>query len=250
MKTPEQEFVLGYAGKLRDIVEDAFVGIMAGAVSKYTGIYITERVLDDASAIIATIDSVNAVPGKIEKFYNKVYAGVDAIFFIISQELIGRYGFFNSYVSNRSWADSADDPAFRVLVDWNFIAYADSTLFSEAINLTTWITGKESWNRHRDDIERWAEFFWQLDSYQNAEVHNWCEEKYSPSCTKQGFTRHVCATCGEEYTDSYVAAKGHNYQKQLLRLPARAAATPIACAKTAGIHIWKTKLPQRTIHIK
>ncbi len=211
MKTPEQEFVLGYAGKLRDIVEDAFVGIMAGAVSKYTGIYITEQVLDDASAIIATIDSVNAVPGKIEKFYNKVYAGVDAIFFIISQELIGRYGFFNSYVSNRSWADSADDPAFRVLVDWNFIAYADSTLFSEAINLTTWITGKESWNRHRDDIERWAEFFWQLDQYQTAEEHHWTAERYAPSCTQNGYTRHVCATCGSEYIDSYVNAKGHNY---------------------------------------
>ena len=211
MKTPEQEFVLGYAGKLRDIVEDAFVGIMAGAVSKYTGIYITEQVLDDTSAIIATIDSVNAVPGKIEKFYNKVYAGVDAIFFIISQELIGRYGFFNSYVSNRSWADSADDPAFRVLVDWNFIAYADSTLFSEAINLTTWITGKESWNRHRDDIERWAEFFWQLDQYQTAEEHHWTAERYAPSCTQNGYTRHVCATCGSEYIDSYVNAKGHNY---------------------------------------
>ena len=211
MKTPEQEFVLGYAGKLRDIVEDAFVGIMAGAVSKYTGIYITEQVLDDASAIIATIDSVNAVPGKIEKFYNKVYAGVDAIFFIISQELIGRYGFFNSYVSNRSWADSADDPAFRVLVDWNFIAYADSTLFSEAINLTTWITGKESWNRHRDDIERWAEFFWQLDQYQTVEEHHWTAERYAPSCTQNGYTRHVCATCGSEYIDSYVNAKGHNY---------------------------------------
>ena len=211
MKTPEQEFVLSYAGKLKDMVEDAFVGIMAGAVSKYTGIYITEQVLDNASGIIATIDSVDAVPGKIEKFYNKVYIGVDAIFFVISQELIGRYGFFNSYVSNRDWADSADDPAFRALVDYNYIAYADSTLFSYAINLTTWITGKESWNKHRDDIERWAEFFWQLDQYQTAEEHHWTAERYAPSCTQNGYTRHVCATCGSEYTDSYVNAKGHNY---------------------------------------
>ena len=211
MKTPEQEFVLSYAGKLKDMVEDAFVGIMAGAVSKYTGIYITEQVLDNASGIIATIDSVDAVPGKIEKFYNKVYIGVDAIFFVISQELIGRYGFFNSYVSNRNWADSANDPAFRVLVDYNYIAYADSTLFSYAINLTTWITGKESWNKHRDDIERWAEFFWQLDQYQTAEEHHWTAERYAPSCTQNGYTRHVCATCGSEYIDSYVNAKGHNY---------------------------------------
>ena len=211
MKTPEQEFVLSYAGKLKDMVEDAFVGIMAGAVSKYTGIYITEQVLDNASGIIATIDSVDAVPGKIEKFYNKVYIGVDAIFFVISQELIGRYGFFNSYVSNRNWADSANDPAFRALVDYNYIAYADSTLFSYAINLTTWITGKESWNKHRDDIERWAEFFWQLDQYQTAEEHHWTAERYAPSCTQNGYTRHVCATCGSEYIDSYVNAKGHNY---------------------------------------
>ena len=211
MKTPEQEFVLSYAGKLKDMVEDAFVGIMAGAVSKYTGIYITEQVLDNASGIIATIDSVDAVPGKIEKFYNKVYIGVDAIFFVISQELIGRYGFFNSYVSNRNWADSANDPAFRALVDYNYIAYADSTLFSYAINLTTWITGKESWNKHRDDIERWAEFFWQLDQYQTAEEHHWTAERYAPSCTQNGYTRHVCATCGSEFIDSYVNAKGHNY---------------------------------------
>ena len=216
MKTPEQEFVLSYAGKLKDMVEDAFVGIMAGAVSKYTGIYITEQVLDNASGIIATIDSVDAVPGKIEKFYNKVYIGVDAIFFVISQELIGRYGFFNSYVSNRDWADSANDPAFRALVDYNYIAYADSTLFSYAINLTTWITGKESWNKHRDDIERWAEFFWQLDQYQTAEEHHWTAERYAPSCTQNGYTRHVCATCGSEYIDSYVNAKGHNYSSTVV----------------------------------
>ena len=33
-----------------------------------------------------------------------------------------------------------------------------------------------------------------------------------PTCTSQGYTTHTCATCGDVYTDTYVAMQDHSYE--------------------------------------
>ena len=45
-------------------------------------------------------------------------------------------------------------------------------------------------------------------------VYHLCPDTHvitSPTCTTQGYTAHICSTCGESYKDTYVAANGHNY---------------------------------------
>ena len=41
-------------------------------------------------------------------------------------------------------------------------------------------------------------------------VHSYTDNVKNPTCTEGGYTVHTCA-CGEQYTDSYTSALGHNY---------------------------------------
>ena len=41
-------------------------------------------------------------------------------------------------------------------------------------------------------------------------VHSYTDNVKDPTCTEGGYTVHTC-TCGEQYTDSYTNALGHNY---------------------------------------
>lgn len=40
--------------------------------------------------------------------------------------------------------------------------------------------------------------------------HNYIESKVDPTCTKDGYTLHLC-DCGESYMDSYIEATGHSF---------------------------------------
>ena len=43
-----------------------------------------------------------------------------------------------------------------------------------------------------------------------AHTHSYSAATVAPTCTAEGYTKHVCS-CGESYNDSYTAALGHNY---------------------------------------
>ena len=42
-------------------------------------------------------------------------------------------------------------------------------------------------------------------------THSYTDTVTPPTCTEKGYTTHTCQSCGETYTDSEVAAKGHAY---------------------------------------
>ena len=53
---------------------------------------------------------------------------------------------------------------------------------------------------------------WQHD----CEGHVYGEpEVIAPTCTEQGYTKHICTICGEWYATDYVDANGHSYGEQL-----------------------------------
>ena len=47
-----------------------------------------------------------------------------------------------------------------------------------------------------------------------AKGHHYNSSSVAPTCTEKGYTKHSCV-CGDEYTDSYVRAYGHNYNSSL-----------------------------------
>ena len=50
-------------------------------------------------------------------------------------------------------------------------------------------------------------------------IHSYIPKIRHPNCTEQGYTKYTCA-CGDSYTDTYVAAKGHSWGKWSVRTPA------------------------------
>ncbi len=51
-----------------------------------------------------------------------------------------------------------------------------------------------------------------LDRVHNGNGHDYAEPIWvAPTCTEQGYNKHVCAICGEWYATDYVEANGHDY---------------------------------------
>lgn len=54
--------------------------------------------------------------------------------------------------------------------------------------------------------DTYAEYYW----YTAFTGHNYTSSITAPTCTEQGYTTHTCNDCGDTYTDTYVAALGHD----------------------------------------
>ena len=50
--------------------------------------------------------------------------------------------------------------------------------------------------------------------------HTYRTEVTEPTCTKGGFTTHICTVCGNEYTDNETQAKGHKWNDGVITTPA------------------------------
>lgn len=64
----------------------------------------------------------------------------------------------------------------------------------------------------------------------SVHTHDFIAEVVNPSCTEKGYTKYTC-TCGENYTESYVAALGHDEVIDEVVLP-----TCEKAGKTEGKH--------------
>ena len=42
--------------------------------------------------------------------------------------------------------------------------------------------------------------------------HDYENVVVAPTCTKEGYTEHTCARCGDSYRDGYTDALGHQYE--------------------------------------
>lgn len=208
LKTTDQQIIGEYSAKVEEYLKEGITDILSGVVAKCTGIIITTDIVDNLNLAFSGIKTISDIPGKVDELYNRVGMVFDASFMIASQELLGRYSYFNLYLANRS---DGDEAYFDFLMDYNFWALSESTYLSKAIDLTTWFTGKDSWTNHRDDLDRWAEYIYQLNRYSEVNPHSYSVVKYEPTCSARGYTYHKCEHCGDSFTDNYVDALGHKY---------------------------------------
>ncbi|MEG9430210.1 MAG: leucine-rich repeat protein [Christensenellaceae bacterium] len=44
-------------------------------------------------------------------------------------------------------------------------------------------------------------------------IHLYIETIINPTCTEQGYIKHICSICGDNYKDNYERALGHNYNE-------------------------------------
>ena len=200
-------------GIIADGIVDNADSFTSGEIFKSLEIVVDSDMLDLAGAAIGGILKAADVAGKVTDFYNYSCAAMESLFFSYEQEMVGRYSYFNSYLNCRDM----DEQSFKIAMDTNFLLLSDSTFLSKLLDCFTWLTGKDSWTNHRDDLDRWAEYLWQLCEYQKKDPHNYQKIVYNPTCTTEGYAKHTCQYCNEVYYDDYKDALGHKYNKTTIK---------------------------------
>ena len=51
------------------------------------------------------------------------------------------------------------------------------------------------------------------------ECYSYSSAVTAPTCTEQGYTTHTCSRCGDSYVDTYVNAKGHDWDEGVITTP-------------------------------
>ena len=170
MKEVDQQIFSEVKGNCTKQLKSALYDLMTTSVAKHTGIIVTENMLDDIELAINTYDDLINMPEKIMTYIQRIQASLWAMGLTIESEKLGRYSYFASYLGNRNSYSSDDDIIFETIMDYNFLAAKENSYISNAIDLTTWFTGKDSWSNHRKDLDRWAEYLYQMEKYVNTEI--------------------------------------------------------------------------------
>ena len=146
-------------------LENGLIDIMSTELAKHTGIVITEDMYANIELGIGTYKDIANIGDKTTTYVKRLCAGVQGFFLPLEKEKLGRYSYFSSYLDNRGSYSSSDDIVFETIMDYNFLAAKENSYISSAIDMTTWITGKDSWSNHREELDQWAEYLYQLESF-------------------------------------------------------------------------------------
>lgn len=216
MQNVDAEVVDEVGSILLGYVREGMTDLFANTLAKHTDIILTEENFEEAELLVNNYKDTEALRGKIDQYVSRVVAAVQAAFLPLENEKVGRYSYFASYLDNRKNYISSDDEIFQTIMDYNFLAAKENSYISSAIDMTTWITGKDSWSNHRDDIERWAEYLYSIEQYMNTEVHSYQKTTVEPTCVDKGYTEYICEYCGKSYKEDEIPALGHNYNKWIV----------------------------------
>lgn len=165
LKGVDEQIFLQEKTKCVNRLKEGLMDIMSTQLAKHTGIVVTQNVFDNIDLAISSYNEITQVGEKIESFVNRICAGVQGFFLPLESEKVGRYTYFSSYLSNRGNYSTAENEIFQTIMEYNFLAAKENSFISETIDMTTWITGKDSWSNHRSEIDAWAEYLYQLEDY-------------------------------------------------------------------------------------
>ena len=126
----------------------------------------------------------------------------------LSDALMKRQQSFGGFDFDSVWSMGTGDYLYPVLThvhQLTHIAAVEATCTKDG-NIEYWICEKCS--RCFADAEANREIQ-PSDTVLPAE-HDYHDQVVAPTCTAEGYTKHVCSRCGASYTDSYIAPLGHN----------------------------------------
>ncbi len=209
MSNLDEQIINQEMGRFSKYIEDGLVDIGTGIISRTAGIIFTEEVFDNIGNVLSGISKTKDVASKITDMVNYTIDGVLLYGMALGQENVARVSYFNSYINLRG----LNETAFRAGIDSTFDALEMSYPLSKLLNLLTWFTKKDSWTNHRADIDRWAEYVYQLGQYQKQDFHKYESIEYPATCTTDGYTYCECLYCDKSFTADVVKAQGHKYIK-------------------------------------
>lgn len=200
------------------LVADELVDGLMDLVSKKLGellkIQIKSSEINEAALKLAATKNLLgsiALADDIEDFCESVDNALTISSLVHNSESFGRYSYFNAYLNNRN------NPHYKEINKTSFGNIADATVAAKIINFISWITGKDSWQNHKDDIDRWAEQFYQLQLYSKKNPHKYEIVIDEPTCTEPGVKSIVCVYCDELKSTETIKPKGHTYKKTVFK---------------------------------
>lgn len=211
MSNIDEQIVSEYSGKVNKLFKEEIEDILCGTMAQSVGVIITENTLDDVKLAISTYNDFANLPSEISDYVNRIVAVIEGAMYVLNNEVKGRTMYFNNYLSNRGDYSSADDDIFTTIMEYNKFAITDNTYLSNVIDFTTWITGKDSWDAHTNELNAWAECLYQLEQCMNISQHEYRSAVIKPTCSERGYTQYQCTLCGKTYSNNYVDALGHDY---------------------------------------
>lgn len=201
-----------YISTLKGYLTDGLKYFAANTIAEHSNLVITEEEFDKCKLAIDTYKDLGKCEGKLEKYLNRVLAVIHGAEFVIDNDKTGRYQYFMSYINNRRQFDSPNDEVFQTLMDSNFTIIKDNTYISSAIDMTTWLTGVDSWSNHRSTIDTWAEYLYTMQNYINTDVHDFQNIGVPSTCEQGGYTEFKCKYCGMDYISDYIKPIGHHFE--------------------------------------
>lgn len=187
--------------KFKSYVQNGIEGFLASGLAKASDIIITEDKFQWSNLMVSSYKDFTGLPNKIQDCIDKMVASVETIMLPFESEVKGRTMYFNNYLSNRKDYESADDYIFQTIMDYNLLAISDNTYMSNAL----WFIGKDSWTKHKDTINEWAENLYQLEQYVNYDTHVYESQHIEPTIYEEGYDLYICKYCGKEYKDNYLS---------------------------------------------
>lgn len=214
----EVDAINSYSSKLCGDLTDGIFVYGTNALAEKTGHYITEAELNNIHSGLGVISDIKDLPQKIQYVSDTLVTVVAATFAPLSDELHGRYGYFNEYICKRPIYDSKDDEKFKndmevAVAEWTKLGLGSSAL----LDILEPITGVSSWGNHIDLINSWGEYICELEKWANESEHKYSLKKIAPTCIEQGYTVYICSSCGNTYQSDYVPAKGHSYVQTVIK---------------------------------
>lgn len=214
MRGMDEEIISETTGKMLGYVKDGVKGLFSNVLAETTGVVLTEDTFESAQSIIDTCQDVNSFKSSVDTYVSRVVAGVQASFLPIKSEALGRYSYFLAYINDRKTVESSEDDIFKAMMEYNFLAAKENSYWSGLLDLTTWINGKDAWYNHRDMIDGWAEYFYNMEQYINTDSHFYEKTVVAPTCTMKGYTQYTCVYCRNSFWTDETETIPHAYEPE------------------------------------
>lgn len=163
-KDLQQEIIDELKGTAMKKVEEGILDLLVNCVADTTDIIVTEEHISWVNAINDGVGKINNLSDQVAKYIEYTVAAIQGCRFVLAKEQQQRYWYFSAYLNNRDGYSSSSDEVFKALDDCNFEICATNSTGSFLIDSLSWITKKDSWVNHRETIQEWAEFVYQIEN--------------------------------------------------------------------------------------
>ena len=169
-----------------------------------------------------------ALPESITILGNQMIEGTSISSIVIPKNVSDKGYYFDGPLANCKTLKTVVLEEGMTKIPSSLCASSSYTSYIETVSIPSTVTtvggyafyncGNLRYVNYAGTYEEWSSIIVNSDNtcLTSAEIHYHThsyqvEKVVKPTCTEQGYTRYVCASCGKSYVTDYVDANGHTY---------------------------------------